>query len=139
MAIKENAIKILQMFETEDELADQVLGLLSGGMFDEWDCSLTQGIELGFGGDEFKIAAKSARLTAEFVNGKEAEVAKRIADFESEVPAPCVLCGESTVDEEDKGEMHGEEQDRYGNAEYGTVTRGLVHAQCGLDHDWEVS
>lgn len=53
--------------------------------------------------------------------------------------APCVLCGESLEGEEDKGEMYGPAKPRFGNDRYGFVRRGLVHAQCGLDHGWEVA
>lgn len=129
MAIKEKTIEILRMFEGDEGLTEQVLGFLSSGMFDEWDCSLSQGLENGFGGMELQLAAKSGRQEAEF----------RKKLFEFPVDNPCQLCGESLDDEEDIGEMYGETQDRFGNPEYGKVSRGLVHAQCGLDHNWEVS
>lgn len=40
------------------ELCDEVLGRLSLGMSLEWDCTLPQALELGFGGPELAIAAR---------------------------------------------------------------------------------
>ena len=40
-------------------LADLVLQYLNHGMTEEWDCTLPQGLENGFGGVELQLAARS--------------------------------------------------------------------------------
>lgn len=127
--IHEATINALKLMESEEGVAEQVLGFLSSGMFSEWDIGLTDGLNEGFGGMELQIAAKTGRQEAEF--------RKKLFDFP--VDDPCQLCGESLKGEEDIGEMNGSTQDRFGNPEYGKVSGGRVHAQCGLDHGWEVS
>lgn len=54
------AIEILTAMATDptNTLTEEVLNYLNHGMRDEWDCSLTQGLEM-FGNDEFRIAAKA--------------------------------------------------------------------------------
>lgn len=128
-AIDQKVIDVLRLFEENEDLTEHVLGFLSSGMFSEWDCSLTQGLEAGFGGQELQIAARAGRMEAEFL--------KKLADYP--VEDPCELCGESLVGEEEIGEMHGGTKDRFGNPEFGRTSGGRVHAQCGLDHDWEIS
>lgn len=55
------------ILEDMQALSDDELGLLfwslSEGMWDEWDCSLSQGLEM-FGEVEMRIAVKSAAYAA---------------------------------------------------------------------------
>lgn len=62
-----NAIEILTAMSNDDMLAEEVLGYLNHGMFDEWDCDLWKGCgELGFGGPELRIAARSGLALAKY-------------------------------------------------------------------------
>lgn len=47
-----------------DEQSSAVLGALDLAMWDEWDCGLTDGLELGFGHPELRIAARTAAILA---------------------------------------------------------------------------
>ena len=47
-----------------DEEANIFLISLNYGVFDEWDCTLNQFLELGFGSPELKIAAKAGAYCA---------------------------------------------------------------------------
>lgn len=62
-----DAIAILKAMSESDGLAEEVLGYLNDGMWDEWDCDLLTGItNHGFGGLELQLAAKSGLSKAEF-------------------------------------------------------------------------
>ena len=56
--------QILEAFARDRTLCDKVLAYLNYGMQDEWDCTLPQGLELGFGGPELQIAANTAFILA---------------------------------------------------------------------------
>ncbi len=56
--------QILEAFARDRTLCDRTLAYLNYGMQDEWDCTLPQGLELGFGGHELQIAAHSAFILA---------------------------------------------------------------------------
>lgn len=61
------ATEVLKAFAEEPKLADDVLLYLNHGMWDEWDCDLLTGItEVGFGGPELQIAARSGLSLAEY-------------------------------------------------------------------------
>ena len=51
----------------------------------------------------------------------------------------CDLCGEYLGDEDDIGEMYGQDRYRFGMAGNAIINYGLVHAQCGLDSKWGVA
>jgi hypothetical protein len=50
-----------------DDEIDFLFQMLDSGMWDEWDCSLTGGIEMGFGSAEIRLAAKSGASTAKWI------------------------------------------------------------------------
>jgi hypothetical protein len=58
------AADILDAMSKDDTLAEQVLHLLNQGMWDEWDTSLVGGLDMGFGGAELRIAARTAHAIA---------------------------------------------------------------------------
>lgn len=74
---------ILRAFTADDVLVEDVLGYLNAGMFDEWDASLTQGLEIGFGGPELQIAARAGLAKAEY---DEAHNAVSIAESDQRQP-----------------------------------------------------
>jgi hypothetical protein len=55
------AIQILTAMATDptNALTDEVLRYLNEGMLDEWDCTLSHGLQEGFGNSEFRVAAKA--------------------------------------------------------------------------------
>ena len=58
--------EVLEAMAESPTLADEVLKYLNYGMGDEWDCTLPQGLEIGFGGDELQIAAKSGLILCKY-------------------------------------------------------------------------
>jgi len=58
--MRQPVIDVLEKFAEDDNLADEVLRYLNAGMWEEWDTSLPEGLKMGFGGDELRIAARSA-------------------------------------------------------------------------------
>lgn len=58
------------ILEDLEKLSDDDLGLffwsISEGMWDEWDCSLTQGLEI-FGEAEMRVAIRSAIYAAKAI------------------------------------------------------------------------
>lgn len=59
------AVDVLKAMSESETLADEVIGYLNHGMTDEWDCTLSQGLELGFGGTELRLAARTGLALAE--------------------------------------------------------------------------
>lgn len=61
-------MKVSKILEAIAELEDQEINLLinslNHGMWDEWDCSLNDGLKIGFGGKELAIAANSGMYFA---------------------------------------------------------------------------
>ncbi len=53
------AADILAAMAKDDNLADEVLFYLNYGVQAEWDCTLPQALTEGFGGEEYRIAAKT--------------------------------------------------------------------------------
>jgi len=51
---------------SDDEI-DFLFSMLDSGMWDEWDCSLIGGIEMGMGAAEIRLAAKSGTGTAKWI------------------------------------------------------------------------
>lgn len=58
--------EVLVAMAKDGQLADDVLRYLNHGMLDEWDCTLPQGLELGFGNDELATAAKAGLALAHY-------------------------------------------------------------------------
>jgi hypothetical protein len=50
---------------TGDEM-DYMFGLLDAGMWDEWDTGLVKGLDMGFGGMELVITARTAHGLAKY-------------------------------------------------------------------------
>lgn len=65
-------IEILTAMGEDAELADKVIQYLDRGLWDEWDAGLFSEAASGFGGEEFRIAAKAAASMAEFDAAKSA-------------------------------------------------------------------
>lgn len=61
------ARQILQALAADSELLDEVLSMLDYGMWDEWDCGLADGLQLGFGPEEIKLAARVGDMRAEYL------------------------------------------------------------------------
>lgn len=60
---KLSAEQILIVMSEDKELCAMVLNALSLGMMDEWDCTLSRGLEI-FGEDEIALAAKTGAIIA---------------------------------------------------------------------------
>jgi len=64
-------IEILRAMAESPTLADMVLSYLNEGMWDEWDCDLASALgEVGLGGPELQIAARSALALANYRRGQ---------------------------------------------------------------------
>lgn len=51
----------------DDDGIDFLFQMLDSGMWDEWDCSLVGGIDMGFGSAEIRLAAKSGASAAKWI------------------------------------------------------------------------
>jgi hypothetical protein len=61
-------VKILnEIAALDDDGIDFLFQMLDSGMWDEWDCSLIGGIEMGMGSAEIRIAAKSGASAAQWI------------------------------------------------------------------------
>jgi hypothetical protein len=60
------AAAILKAMAEDGQLAEDVLTYLAAGVWDEWDCALVDAAELGFGPDEWAIAARTGAVMAEY-------------------------------------------------------------------------
>jgi hypothetical protein len=49
-----------------DEEIDFLFAMLNSGMWDEWDCSLVGGIEIGLGAPEIRVAVRAAAIAAKY-------------------------------------------------------------------------
>jgi hypothetical protein len=52
---------------SDDEI-NFLFHMLDSGMWDEWDCSLVGGIEVGMGPVEIRLAAKSGAIAAKYLH-----------------------------------------------------------------------
>ena len=59
-------LNILDEMSKDEKLADMVITYLDRGLWDEWDAGLFTHAADEFGGEEFRIAAKSAYSMASF-------------------------------------------------------------------------
>lgn len=55
------ALKALGLIASDPSVGEEVLEAWSAGFWEEWDCDLFSGVsELGFGGEELRLAAQAA-------------------------------------------------------------------------------
>lgn len=61
-----DSVEILKAMAESETLTDEIIFYLNSGMWDEWDCSLPDGLKHGFSGKELQIVAQSALISAEY-------------------------------------------------------------------------
>lgn len=75
------AQQVLEAMAKEVGLADLVLQYLNHGMLDEWDCSLEQGLQNGFGGVELQLAARSGWQLCQYHDAHPPEADAEVVPF----------------------------------------------------------